>query len=171
VSVSATSAGGSVGGASVTTFTINPRGSNTYVIGVHKLAVPANTVCDPATSTYGPGTWDDPCALAADRITVTATSWTDLFGHPYVAFQPALRFRPSAKGSVTLYMMDKRATVDTTANIVYCSEDAVASSCVDESVADPSVATHTDATNGFLWRTLKHFSGYNIVSGRNVTAE
>lgn len=171
-SVSTTSAGGTGGtggavggGVSVTTLTVNPRGSNTYVIGVHKLFIPANTVCDPATSSYGPGTWDDPCTLAADKFTVMATSWTDSLGHPYLAFQPALRFRPSAKGSVTLYMMDKKAVADPTAKIVYCSEDALASSCVDESAADPSLATHTDATNGFLWRILKHFSGYNIVSG------
>jgi len=41
------------------------------------------------------------------------------------------------------------------------------SSCVNEAVADPTVATVTNPATGKLTRRVKHFSGYSLTSGRD----
>ncbi len=160
------------GDTTVTTFTLSPQGRGTVVIGPHKLAIPKGAVCDPATSGYGPGTWDLPCAPTAERLVITAKAWADSAGHPYVEFRPALRFRPTAEGdpAVTLYLRDKRAAAAGAGAYVITYCDDAGGLCVDEGAGDPAVATKADATNGFLYRRLKHFSGYNIASGRAAAA-
>ena len=50
--------------------------------------------------------------------------------------------------------------------IDYCPS-SLASSCIDESITDPSVATVKDPITGKLIRRLKHFSGYSLTSGRD----
>ena len=62
-----------------------------------------------------------------------------------------------------LYLRDKRAAYDPSSQILYCS-GLLNLSCVDESVADPSVAVYRDAPNGFVYRRIKHFSGYNVTA-------
>ena len=148
---------------SVTVFTIQPGKSITQSInGGHKLVIPANALCDPATTPYGPSYWETPCAAATAPVTVTAKSWINASGHPAVDFSPELRFTPNDSKAVTLYMLDKTAATDPSFRILYCASSL---SCVDESILDPEVATKTDAKNGFLYRRVKHFSGYNIASG------
>lgn len=147
---------------SVTTFTLRPdRGITKTLNGGHQLFVAANAVCD-LSSSYGPTEWDKPCALQKTAFTITARTWIGPSGHPRVDFQPQLRFAPSAKANAILYLMDKSAATDPNYKILYCA-DAL-SACLDESIADPTVATQRDV-RGFLYRRIKHFSGYNIASG------
>jgi hypothetical protein len=153
----------------VTTLLINPATSNTFSIGgVHKLKVPSGAVCDPLTSSYGPGTWDLPCAPAVAPIVVTATSWTDSSGHPFISFQPALRFRATDHGSVTIYMKDKDGVIDPSDRILYCPDDVPGAGCVDEALTDSTLNTHVERNGTTLSRVIKHFSGYNIASGRST---
>lgn len=156
----------STGDTVVTTFTVVPGSATTAVIGDHKIRIPGGAVCDPLLSSYGPSEWDKPCQALVAPLVITAKSWRNADGHPLVDFQPALRFRPTDKGVVTLYLMDKVASADPSYSIFYCGRGK----CIDESLADPSLATQRDASNGFAYRQLKHFSGY-VIAPRTDAAE
>ena len=56
-----------------TTFRYRPSKGVTQRIGDHVLVIPAHGICD-LSSSYGPGTWDDPCAPATHGINITATT-------------------------------------------------------------------------------------------------
>src|SRR5829696_9283162 len=43
-----------------TDFYVGPSGG-TFFTGNHAVVIPSQSVCDPATSSYGPSTWDSPC--------------------------------------------------------------------------------------------------------------
>ena len=66
---------GPFGGSRSTTFTVTAAGGS-FDVGMFTVNFPANSICDPNTSGYGPGTWDSPCNTLADgqSVTVTATS-------------------------------------------------------------------------------------------------
>ena len=66
--------------------------------GDHVLYIPANAVCDPATSGYGAAFWDAPCAPIHQPLEITAT-WSTINGRAVVSFSPELRFAPSADES------------------------------------------------------------------------
>src|SRR3712207_5128855 len=54
---------------SVTTAVLYPTYDNVYVSAEgHRLVIPAYSVCNPATSGYGPAYWDRPCAPATTPI-------------------------------------------------------------------------------------------------------
>ena len=92
----------------------------------------------------------------------TATAYADDEGHPYVDFQPALRFVPTKE--TNLYLKDGAPDLATIAEILYCNADAL---CVDESVSDSTLQTHRVGTTGILVRRIKHFSGYTIGLGED----
>jgi len=62
------------GGLRSTTFTLTSAGGS-FDVGMFTVNFPANSVCDPNASSYGPGTWDSPCDTLDDgqSVTVTAT--------------------------------------------------------------------------------------------------
>lgn len=140
------------------TFTYVPSYDNTMPLGDHKITLAAWGICDPAVSSYGPGTWDDACTVLTRPIDITATTYTDAFGHPFVQFQPPLRFVPGRVS--TLYLTDKKASLDLLSKIVYCPDSGA---CVDEALSDPSLLTFRN-TQGYLYRRIKHFSGYNVAA-------
>ena len=142
-----------------TVFTYDPSVGQSYSLagGAHRITFPSGAVCDPALSTYGPTEWDKPCAPLVAPIAITATTYTDELGHPYIDFQPALRFVPGAE--VVLYMKDKAASENPTAVIKWCGPDGA---CVDESAQSPAVVTRRDDKSGTVFRVIKHFSGYLI---------
>ena len=160
--------GKTIEGEKLTTFVVKPNRSGRFTInGGHRLDVAANAICDPATSGYGPTLWETSCHPIRSDLTITALSGVDAAGHPYVRFSPDLRFTPDDSRPVTLAMFD-RAAVESGGNyvILYCASGST--TCVDESLADPELKTYTDNKNLMLYRRIKHFSGYNIVSGRTV---
>src|SRR5215212_1885836 len=62
---------------------VEPSGG-VFFLGKHALYFPANTICDPAISTYGPTEWDAPCTPISQPIRVQAVlreqdgrSWVD----------------------------------------------------------------------------------------------
>jgi hypothetical protein len=166
---------GLFGGPRTTTFTITAAGGS-FDAGVFTVNFPANSVCDPTSSTYGPGTWDSPCATLGDgqSVTVTATYGFTFGGGPVVDFSPALRFNP--KTTVTI-STDLYAPVLTYFRSywlsnpdalrffgMYYTPDFGATGFTDAG-RDASLATHVNLTTGIVWRRVKHFSGYNISSG------
>jgi hypothetical protein len=107
------------------------------------LAFPyaGQSVCEPATSGYGPGTWDAPCQGAARPVRVVAKVWINAEGRVATEFQPALRFTPGLPKPVQLVLKD-RAAAGT--RVDYCT----AAGCVDESETDrrsPRSSTPTTA--------------------------
>ena len=144
----------------IVTFAVGPNGGSVD-IGNHAITFPASTICDPAVSTYGPTEWQAPCQLIASPVTITATSWIDASGHPIVDFSPALRFATNADGVLpTLYLRDADAVLQDWSSIVYCAFPG--SSCINESVTDSALTTYRDPVTGFLYRFIRHFSGYNV---------
>ena len=159
-------AGAIVGTSTVGDTTITVAAINTWAnqplnvdFGNNKLVFPANSICSLATSSYGPGEWDQPCTPETGTVTLTVRNWTDAEGHPRIDVQPHMRFNPAA-GAVILTLRDRMGTsADKT--IAYCPD---LGACYDESLSDPSLTTYRDK-NGNYFRRLKHFSGYNIASG------
>jgi hypothetical protein len=142
-----------------TTFLWTPGQGVTKRFGNHLIVIPAGAICDPSTATYGLGHWDEACAPATRSIVITALSFTDAGGHPYVDFQPALRFVPTKE--VYLYMRDGVRDGSKTLTISYCSTPLT---CTDESKNDPSLVTHRVGNSRILYRRLKHFSGYVVAT-------
>jgi hypothetical protein len=122
----------------------------------HKVHFDANSVCDPTTSGYGPGTWDLPCKPAQGPITFTVTSWRNADGRPQVSFSPDVRFVPGT--TQVLYLSDAAPGIGK----MWCSP-LLAGGCVDESLADSTLTTWV--ANGAVARRIKHFSGYNVTFG------
>lgn len=148
------------------TITIDPRRASIVNLGSgNKVSFPAGSLCDPATSSYGPTEWDAPCAAARAPVVETVNAWLDASGHPQVDFSPHLRFVPSASsdGWVMLTLGDRAAAADPAFNILYCSDPSAI--CMDESKSDPTLATVHEPLPGRLVRHLKHFSGYLVGAG------
>jgi hypothetical protein len=122
----------------------------------------AGSICDPAASSYGPGTWDTPCAAATRPVRIVAKSWLDAHGKVATDFRPALRFVPGLGKPAVLVLKDV-ALAGTPVD--YCSE----AGCVDEALADPALRAYLDHDNGFVYRAVKHFSGYTVVANRATT--
>jgi hypothetical protein len=141
-------------------FRYTPSNGATKRIGDHMIVMPAGSVCDPATSGYNAGVWDAPCTAVNHSVVITATTFADAEGHPYVQFLPDLRFVPTKE--VYLYLKDGKRTQAQTLTINWCPTGAA--SCIDESVNDPSLATHRVGKSPILGRRLKHVSGYNIAA-------
>ena len=145
------------GGTASVTLTISPTTSATFQINAHKVRIVAGSVCDPATSGYGPTLWDAPCTPAIATVTVTAKSWTDANGRPRVSFSPDLRFVPGKVN--TIWLMDKNAAASQSGVLAWCPTGGTV--CVDESETDASLVTNY-TSDGYAYRRLKHFSGYTI---------
>ncbi|NUP57161.1 MAG: hypothetical protein HOQ19_15115 [Gemmatimonadaceae bacterium] len=141
------------------TFLIDPSQPQALQLGASHLDIPANAVCDLASTSYGPAYWNDSCALQRDTFTVTAVVRNAATDHPSVDFEPALRFSPDASVGLYLYVTND-ATLDASRTVKYCN----ATGCVDESVNDPSVTSSVDLVNRVVFRRIKHFSGFIVLS-------
>lgn len=141
-------------------FTVGPNGG-VFFIGNNAVYFPANSICDPATSGYGTGTWDNACAPASAPIAIHADVRT-LNGRSWVDFSPALRFVPSNDASKWVWMIMYAPGVSTASdltkyNIYYAP--TIGGTLVDETLTDPTLRTYVDRS-GLSMRRIKHFSGY-----------
>jgi hypothetical protein len=147
----------------VTTFVYTPGQGVTKRFGDHMIVIPAGAICDLGSS-YGLGQWDKPCTASTKSIVITALSFQDADGHPYVDFQPALRFVPTKQ--VFLYMRDGVRDGSHEVSIFYCATPV---SCTDEAKTDPTLATKRIGHSRILYRRLKHFSGYSVANAQDCT--
>ena len=166
-----------VGDTTVTTFVLGTDGRQAMIRldaqNTSQVVFPIGlfSVCDPATSSYGIGTWDSACTAASKSITITAKVWTDkTTGKTVSDFQPALRFVPGQKWPVQLYLKDPTYTAGDV--IWYCPSGSTyttgtGTTCVNEALTDPSLTTSFASRNGWAYRTIKHFSGYLVSWNRN----
>ena len=142
-------------------FVISPNGG-IVDLGNHAVVFPANSVCDPATSSYGPGTWDDPCKPLQSPIKVHAEV-RRTNGQTAVDFTPSLRFVPSNDPArwvwLVLYTPSAVGKSDLSGfNILW--ESGLGAPAVDETPLDSSLRTYIDTWQGLSLRRIKHFSGY-----------
>ena len=151
-------------------FVISPNGG-IVDLGNHAVVFPANSVCDPATSSYGPGTWDAPCSPLQAPIKVHAEV-RRTNGQTAVDFTPSLRFVPSSDPArwvwLVLYTPSAVGKADLSGfNILW--ESAPGAPAIDETPLDSSLRTYIDTWQGLSLRRIKHFSGY--VEGGYWTGE
>lgn len=148
-------------------FTVGHKGG-AFFVGNNAVYFPARSICDPGTSSYGPGTWDQPCEAAKGAVKVHAEVRTTQFG-TWIEFTPALRFVPSSHSSqwVWLYMYTPAALGATDVskfNILYATSRTAP--LVNEAASDATLRTYVDSWGGVLSRRIKHFSIYNNSSAR-----
>lgn len=148
-------------------FTVGPAGGVFYV-GKNAVVFPAGSICDPATSSYGPESWDAPCREIHAPIHVRAVVVRAQNGRTWVDFSPELRFSPSANPSrwVWMYMSTPAALGAhdlSKFNILYASE--IGGNIEDESSSDASLRTYVNTRSGMSYRRIKHFSGYTSSGG------
>jgi hypothetical protein len=136
---------------------VGPQGGN-WVFGEHKINFPANSVCDMTQTNYFD--WGKPCTPISSSVRIDLKWWRDAAGHPHVDFRPALRFQPTKKGDVVLYLKDPVAAKAQNPVIQYCPFSGLP--CIDESYFDSDLATKKDNRGGFVFRIIRHFSGYNV---------
>jgi hypothetical protein len=150
----------------VYTFTIDPTQRQSLALGASHLELPANSICDLATTSYGVGTWNDDCATQQAPLTITATVTDAATDHPRIDFQPAMRFNPNRWVMLYLGVSDK-ATLTNSKVVKYCNE----TDCVDESLTDASLRSYVDSRNKVVFRRIKHFSGYVVAEFAGINVE
>ena len=150
-------------------FTVTPTGG-TFRMGKHAIWFPANAICDPAVSTYGPDTWDQPCTVLSRSIDIHAEVRT-IEGKEWVDFTPALRFRPhqSYEKWVWIFMRADGAILANAADFNILYTPAFGAPGIDESLEDPTLRSYV--SGGYVYRRIKHFSGYMVASGRSGLVE
>lgn len=152
-------------------FVITPAGGTVNVGGLFTLNFPANSVCDPSTSGYGPGTWDNACTPASGAIhehaTLSATA-----GGIRVDFSTPIRFVPSQQVTISTSIFSSLIRSGASSyqanpssisflNIVY--DASLTSPGVYDASGDPSLVTFIDYNTGTISRRIKHFSGYGTL--------
>jgi hypothetical protein len=158
-------------------FTMSPEGGKA-MIGAFVLTYPANAVCDPSTTAYGPSEWHNPCETLNEPITITAKYWTEN-GYVHSDFSPDIRFDPSK--TVTITTRDQALVgMDSTGQANYAIWYSVRVGdyryFIDDFAVDPEVATifATDSSGlatGFAKRRVFHFSGYLYREGGSIWCE
>ena len=152
-------------------FTVTPSGG-VFSLGPHAIYFPANSICDPATSSYGPTEWDAPCEVLTAPIRFHAEIRV-VDGRSYVDFTPAVRFVPTDEpaNSVWLYMKTSALSTDPDSALAALRRMSVLYSQqigdvgVNEARTDPSLRTYVWLDGGISYRRIKHFSGYNVWDG------
>ncbi len=149
-------------------FTVGPHGG-VFFVGNNAVYFPARSICDPATSSYGPGTWDSPCEPAKGAVKIHAEVRTTKSG-TWVDFSPALRFVPSSSPSkwvwIYMYSPAARGAADISKfNILYAT--SMNAPVVNEFATDATLRTYVDSWGGVLSRRIKHFTIYTTSSGRS----
>ncbi len=153
--------------------TVTPSGGM-FVLGNNAVYFPANSICDPATSTYGPGHWDDACDPLTQPIGFHAEVRRNAAGQSYVDFMPAVRFVPTTNSSQIVWMMMKIGTDVTAANYasfgIQWMPNGTPDVTVNEGASDASLKTYVDVTRGIAFRRVKHFSGYIVFTDVSTSA-
>ena len=133
------------------------------------LTVPANAVCDPASSSYGVGHWDDSCTIIDRSVNVHAKIWTN-GSRVYLDFSPSLRFSPSTVVTLSTNLVTSvlAGRTDLAGNqsalagyaLLYSPDGGKTRVNEVSALGDRSLVTHIDLVTGVMWRRIKHFSGY-----------
>lgn len=146
--------------------TVTPTGG-WFRLGNHGIFFPDHSICDPASSSYGPEHWDESCTPLDAPLQIHAEVRTQ-DGRSWVDFTPALRFVPSADSAqwVQIYLYsDDAFDPENLPDLSILWSQGIGDPGVDESVDDATQRTFVDAGAGIAFRRIKHFSGYSVSSG------
>lgn len=151
-------------------FTVTPSGGM-FALGNNAVYFPANSICDPATSSYGPDQWDAPCTPLDHDIDFHAEVRRDtVSGQTWVDFTPAVRFVPTDDPNQTVWMLMKAGVDVTDANYVGLAMQWMPTGspdlAVDEASTDSSLKTYVDIERDVVFRRVKHFSGYIVFTAK-----
>lgn len=148
-------------------FTVTPSGGM-FVLGKHAVFFPDHGICDPATSSYGPGEWDAPCTPLDAPMKFHAEVRASANGETWVDFTPAVRFVPTTDPNRTVWMMMKVGTDVTAENYsgfgMLWMPNGVTTEVVNEAATDSTLRTYIDIQRDVVFRRVKHFSGYLVGS-------
>lgn len=147
-------------------FTVGPWGGVFYV-GNHALVFPAHSICNPATSTYGPGEWDKSCEALNKPLRIHAEVRT-INGQSAVDFTPEIRFVPSANPArwvwIFMHTPDAQGAQDVSRfNILFAP--SLGATPENDAASDATMRTYVDTRSGISFRRIKHFTGYIVSSG------
>ena len=151
-------------------FKLSPDGG-TVNFGSFTLTYPANAVCDPDRSDYGPSEWKKPCATLDESIKMKAKFWTE-DGRTHADFSPDIRFDPSKNVVISVYLPQIKGSSRTPAelnskySIWYSARQGSTRYFIDDASVDPTLATLFNTETGWASRKIDHFSGYYVRSGR-----
>jgi hypothetical protein len=131
-------------------------------------------VCDPTVSTYGATEWDKSCTVLADGQSIRSMRRSRDVDGRCSRLHSSAPFSPSAKVIISTdifasYILATQDYFRTHHNAL--SEFAILYSPslgekgVSDFSVDKSVTTHVDLNTGLVWRRVKHFSGYSIITG------
>ena len=145
-----------------------------FIAGLNAVYFPPNSICNPATTSYGPTEWDKPCSPANRAVAIRGRAGTAAGNRSWMQFDTDLRFVPSDDPAhwVRIYMWSQSATGARPAdaarrerafNILWVP--SLGAAPVDESLADPTLATQVYWGSGIVTRRVKHFSGYQVGEG------
>jgi hypothetical protein len=150
-------------------FTVTPSGGY-FTMGQHGVVIPRGVICDPATSSYGPAHWDEDCTVIRQPLRMRA-ELRQQDGREWIYFTPHVRFKPSSYRHrwVWIYMHTEAAKAGSDLTILW--SPAIGVPGIDESIYDPTLRTHVSPWGQFAYRRIKHFSGYNVTSGRSEQRE
>lgn len=143
-------------------FTVDPREDQAINLGPNHLRIPANSICDIATSTYGSSRWNDRCDRQTAPVEITAIVRNAASDTPSIDFYPAMRFSPDKNVRLHIYVPVDAAAFQKKWVMKYCDDSKV---CVDESLTDADLRSWVDSENKVVFRRIKHFSGYILNSG------
>jgi hypothetical protein len=150
-------------------FTVTP-GGGFFKMGKHGVLIPRDVICDPAKSSYGPDVWDDDCEVIREPLRMRA-ELREQDGREWIYFTPHVRFRPSSYPHrwVWIYMVTDAAKSGSLLTILWSPDIGLPG--IDESLFDATLRTHVSPWGEFAYRRIKHFSGYNVTSGRTAVRE
>lgn len=141
------------------TFTIDPTQDQSLALGPNHLDLPANSVCDLGTTSYGVQYWNDPCSPQTSPVTITAVVRNANSSSPSIDFFPAMRFNPQNRVNLYIYVPTGLNDFAKQWTVQYCG---MFNRCYDESRFDRDLNTFVDAQNSVVFRRIKHFSGYVV---------
>ena len=152
-------------------FTVTPSGGM-FVLGSNAVYFADHSICDPETSSYGPGHWDDPCEPLDRPMDFHAEVRHNDAGQTWVDFTPAVRFVPSADANQTVWMLMKAGTDVTTENYDNFGMEWMPNGspefAVNEASSDSDLKTYVDLDRDVVFRRVKHFSGYVVFGARSM---
>jgi hypothetical protein len=149
-------------------FVVGPSGGM-FFVGNHAVVIPSQSICDPATSTYGPDSWDSSCSILQSPLRVHAEV-RRANGMVWVDFKPSLRFAPSTNPARWAWMVMFTPSATSAGadlskfNILWA--EGIGGKTVDETPTDATLRTYVDTFSGISLRRIKHFSGYAWAEGR-----
>lgn len=168
------SAGG-VFGDQVTSFTLTPNGGTYNVAGLYTLNFPANSVCNPARSTYGDGTWYTDCSTLQSGESIAVQARLRLTGNGLaVDFTPELRFNPNTNVTISTDIFAPLIRFNSGYFSAHHSAlsflampfaSTLGGASIADYATDANLATHVGLSSGRVWRRILHFSGYLLSNG------